>query len=255
MREVFVSGKTLPEAYHRSLDNLLYYGEETPCPDYNTNQIECSMTFTVENPLQEPMISKCMIGGEQDLQQYVMEMLDGILDFEVEKGNWDYTYHQRMENQIDFIIDELKRNPSSRRAVINVRDNDKDMYSNDPACLQNIQFFIRDKKLHMKVLFRSNDACKATFMNAFALIMLQKKIADRLEIGVGSYTHRANSYHCYERDYGLLKGYVKRIRQGDTVEDNILTYNYEGDWKITMKESIPAIIEKVNKLKERNNAD
>ena len=134
------------------------------------------------------MISKLFIGGYKELQQYVMEMRDGILDFEVYKGNWKYTYHDRMVrypidnqidfpetwclNQIDFIIHDLKRTPISRRAVIDIRDNSEDMYSDDPACLQHIQFFIRDNKLHMKVLFRSNDACKAAFMNMFALIMI-----------------------------------------------------------------------------------
>ena len=99
-------------------------GEEVPCPDYNTNQLECSMTMEIKNPLQEPLISKCFIGGPRELEQYVQEMLDGILDFEVNKGNWKYTYHDRMTNyyvdnsdtfpnthsadQVQFIIDELK---------------------------------------------------------------------------------------------------------------------------------------------------
>ncbi len=48
-------------------------------------------------------------------------------------------------------------------------------------------------------------------MNAFALIMLQKRIADELGVEVGTYTHRANSFHCYERDFGLLDGYCERI--------------------------------------------
>ena len=87
-------------------------------------------------------------------------------------------FNEFYKNQLQFIIDELRRNPDSRRAVIDIRDNSDDMYSDDPACLQHIQFFIRDNKLHMKVLFRSNDACKAAFMNAFALIMIQKMVAD-----------------------------------------------------------------------------
>lgn len=155
-----------------------------------------SIAFSIDHPLQEPMISKLFIGGPKELEQYRQEMLYGILDFEVAKGKWKYTYHDRMVNysidnqvdapevisfnQIDFVINELKRNPSSRRAVILIRDVSEDAFSEDPACLQHIQYFIRDNKLHCKVLFRSNDACKASFMNAFALIQLQKLIADKL---------------------------------------------------------------------------
>lgn len=244
MVEVIVHGITLPEAYHNALSLLKEIGENVPCPDYNTNQKELTMTMCVENPLEEPMISRLFIGGFYELEQYRQEMLDGILDFEVEYGNWTYTYHKRMEKQIPFIVEELTRNPFSRRAVIDIRDWEKDSQSEDPACLQHIQYFIRDNKLHCKVLFRSNDACKATFMNAFALIMLQKRIADELNIEVGTYSHRANSFHCYEKDYGMLDGYVERIHN-----DYELTYDYVGEWDELMEEAKPMIAEKVQVLK------
>ncbi len=245
MREFLAEGRSLPEAYHKALLILEEKGEKADCADWNTTQKEVSMTMFVEEPLSEPMISKCFIGGARELQQYQMEMLDGILDFEVEKGNWAYTYHQRYADQLDFVTEELRRSPSSRRAVMTVRDKEMDMGSDDPACLQHIQYFIRDGKLHCKILFRSNDACKAAFMNAFALIMLQKRVADRLGIPVGTYTHRANSFHCYEKDFELLEGYVSRIRAGEDV-----TYEYEEDWQELMEEYIPEIEASVEELKK-----
>lgn len=249
MIEYNVRGNNLPEAYHEALIALNDYGEVSDCKDWNTEQLELSMTMEVENPLEEPMISKCFIGGPSELQQYLMEMLDGILDFEVEKGNWVYTYHQRYADQYQFIIDELRRNPSSRRAVMMIWDKTKDDYSDEPPCFNHAQFFIRDNKLHMKVLFRSNDACKATFMNAFALIMLQKRIANELGVKVGTYTHRANSFHCYKKDWDMLAGYVNRIYNADDEEDT--TYEYIGDWDELMEDAIPLILRKVEVL--RNN--
>ncbi len=246
MYELFVYGGTLPEAYHNALKCLQDMGKTVPCPDYSTTQKELSMTINVLLPLQEPMISRLFIGGFHELEQYRQELLDGILDFEIDKGNWEYTYHDRIGYQEQFVIDELKRNPYSRRAVIDVRRL-SDMKTDDPACLQHIQYFIRDDKLHCKVLFRSNDACKATFMNAFALIMLQKRIADELGVEVGTYTHRANSFHCYEKDFPLLAGYVERILEGKA-----LTYDYVGEWDELMEEAKADIAEKVERLK--NNA-
>ena len=243
MYEVMVQGTTLPETYHRALLFLDWNGDPVPCPDYNTTQIEMSCTMVVHKPLAEPMISRLFIGGYHELEQYRQEILDGILDFEIDKGNWTYTYHNRIGYQEQFVIDELKRNPDSRRAVIDVRRL-SDMKTDDPACLQHIQYFIRDNKLHCKVLFRSNDACKATFMNAFALIMLQKRIADALGIEVGTYTHRANSFHCYEKDLPMLDGYVERILEGEN-----LTYDYVGEWDELMEEAKADIAEKVERLK------
>ena len=253
--ECTAHGTTLSEAYHDALKTLYLSGEWTDCPDWNTQQYECSMTMTVAVPLKEPMISKMFIGGPLELQQYTMEMLDGILDFEVEKGNWSYTYHQRMTepvNQIQFVINELKRNPSSRRAVIMTRDVEKDCYSLDPACLQHIQYFIRGGKLYSKVLFRSNDALKATFMNAYALIRLQEKIANELGVEMGSYVHRANSFHCYKKDFDTLERYAEVIAKAENDFNlNSIAYSYEDDWKDEMEESVSAILEKVGGLKTR----
>lgn len=247
MLELTAFGETLPQAYHQALYLLEKCGQEVDCPDYNTKTKELSMTIVVQKPLAEPMISKCFIGDPESLEQYRMEMLDGILDFEVGKGNWDYTYHLRYQDQIGFVIDELRRNPDSRRAVMMIRDKIMDMYSDDPACMQHIQYFIRNGKLDCQVLFRSNDACKATFMNAFALIMLQKKIADELGVKVGTYTHRANSFHCYQRDYHLLEGYVERTED----ETDPMAYSYKGDWDELMEEARPGILKKVEELKAR----
>jgi len=244
MVEAFVRGRTLPEAYHAALCELYHNGELSPCPDYNTSQKELSMTFTIDEPVSEPLISRLFIGGPRELEQYRQEMLDGILDFEVEKGNWEYTYHSRMAEQFDFICTELKRNPDSRRAVIDIRDWRTDSKKDSPACLQHIQYFIREGALHCKVLFRSNDAPEAAYMNAFALIMLQKRFADELSVKTGSYTHRANSFHVYEKDFALLEGYVTRIESGEDC-----TFDYDGDWEEMMEEFKPEIAQAVKKLK------
>lgn len=253
MTELDAHGRSLPEAYHRALKNLNGWGTIVDDASHNTRCKECAMTMVVLEPLREPMISRCVPCGAADLEQYRMEMLDGIMDFCVGHG-WDYTYHDRMAawrghwnvNQVRFVIDELRRNPNSRRAVIDVRNNIEDVYSDDPACLQHIQLFIRDGKLDCSVLFRSNDAVKACFMNAFALICLQKRIANELGVEVGTYTHRANSFHAYERDWLLLKSYVERI---DSKCD--LTYDFVGDWDEQMEEARPEILRKVEMLREQ----
>ncbi len=243
MEEVFVTGKTLPAAYHQALTSL-QQAPVIPCPDWNTNQKEVTMTFVVEQPLCEPVISRLFYGDPRSLEQYRQEMLDGIMDFEIDRGNWVYTYHSRYANQYGFILDELRRNPYSRRAVMDIRTPD-DMGSDDPACWQHAQYFIREGKLHCKILFRSNDACKAAYMNAFALIMLQKRIADALGVQMGTYTHRANSFHCYERDFDLLDGYIERIRSGEN-----LVYDYTDEWDELMEAERSAIAAMV--LEQKN---
>ncbi len=248
MKHLFTEGRTLPEAYHTALVALLEQGEITDCPAYNTETKECAMTFYVAEPLREPRISRCFIGGHHELQQYVMEVCEGILDFMIgrDENLWEYTYHDRIKNQLPFIIEELRRDPASRRAVIDVRDNSVDMFNDHPACLQHIMFMIRGGKLDMKVLMRSNDATEATFMNAFAFIALQSQVAETLGVGVGSYTHTANSFHSYKKDWDLLANYVKRIK-----EDKDATYEYEGFYDALMASEIPEILKMVEEQKRK----
>ena len=261
MKEIYVEGTSLPESYHKALQALNEYGEISDCSDWGCTQKEISVTMVVKEPVAEPRISKLCICSPESLEQYRQEMLDGILDFCIGHG-WDYTYHNRMVNydvdkhgklnQVEFVINELKRNPESRRAVIDVRDNRVDPFGEDPSCLQHCQFFIRNGKLDEYILFRSNDACKATFMNAFALIELQRCIANALGVEVGTYVHRANSFHAYERDYEDLANYCRHI-ENDPIEK--LTYKYVGGWDKRMEKAKPAIETKIKNLKESKLGD
>lgn len=228
MNTILMNGDSLPEVYHKGLEALS--ADESG---------EVTMIMKALKPLEEPMISLCGIFGPRELEQYRQEMLYGILDFEVERGNWHYTYHQRMERWKQGVIEELKRDPSSRRAVIAIRDNAKDMGSGDPACLQTLQYMIRDGKLHCWVMFRSNDAVKACFMNMFALVMLQKEFADALGVEVGSYTHIATSWHCYPQDREMLRAWVKQLQTRDC------TARYVGGWDTPMAYEREAIKEMV----------
>ena len=69
MKERLVSARSLPEAYHAALRVLHEEGEVTPCPDYNTNQRELSMTIFVEEPLAEPLISKLCNGNTRRIRK------------------------------------------------------------------------------------------------------------------------------------------------------------------------------------------
>ena len=251
MKEIFVQGRNLTEAYHRALTELENRGSILDCSDWDQKQKECAMTIHIEEPAAEPRISKLIIGGAYDLQRYVMELVDGILDFKINSG-WDYTYHDRFIKYLPYVIGELKRNKESRRAVISIRDNEVDSRNKDAACMQSLQFFIRCNKLDCMVLFRSNDLPEAFFFNAFGLIMLQEKIAGELGVETGTYTHRSNSMHCYEKDFQLLKNFVKAV--GEKQEED-LTYNYLGDWDEIMKAETPGINKLVEDLKNQSQVE
>jgi thymidylate synthase len=78
-----VEGNNLAEAWEKSLVSAYANGFEIKTeydkPDDPPSK-DCTMTIVVRDPLAEPMIHKDLPGGLDDLQEYVMEVLDGIKD-------------------------------------------------------------------------------------------------------------------------------------------------------------------------------
>ena len=83
-----------------------------------------------------------------------------------------------------------------------------DPATDDPPCLQRLWFRLLPNAagellLNLNTHWRSRDAYKAWFMNAFALTDLQRDLAGRLAermgrvVRVGSYTDISDSFHLY----------------------------------------------------------
>jgi thymidylate synthase len=232
---------------------------------------DATMTIVVQDPLKEPLIHKDFPGGPEDLQEYVMEVLDGIKDHLVrdckdpEDTRWEYTYHQRLFkyevpavgvfDQIETLCRKLAETPYTRRAQAITWKvwEDNDCY--DPACLQSIWCRILEKEgepaLSMNVRFRSNDAYKAAFMNMFALTRLQQRMASRVsemqgrEIKVGRYCHQADSYHIYGSYFREFKGRFLGALEKRSFEQRTLRYD---DVREMMEEARPRILEKARSL-------
>lgn len=270
-----VQGHGIAEAWEKSLILLNEQGCDIKTmydkPDDPPSK-DATMIITIEDPLAEPMIHKDFPGGLEDLQEYVMEVVDGIKNHLVRDPNdpddtrWEYTYNERLcayevpgldkpFEQIEMVAQKLAETPYTRRAQAITWKvwEDNDCY--DPACLQSIWCRITEEDgvhyLNTNVRFRSNDAYKAAFMNMFALVQLQIKIAQRItelsgrNVKLGRYMHMADSYHIYGSYFNefkerFLKGLERRDFEGRT-------FRYE-DVRDIMDMSIPAIEEKVKNM-------
>ncbi len=235
---------------------------------------DATMLITVADPLSEPMIHRDIPGGFEDLQEYVMEVCEGIKDHLVRDPNdpadtrWEYTYHQRlfgytaerggMTDQIDGIARKLAEVPHTRRAQAITWKVWEDNTCYDPPCLQSIWARILDVEaapvLSMNVRFRSNDAYKAAFMNMFALVQLQAKLARMVsektghQVRVGRYCHIADSYHIYGSYFSEFEARFLGALSKRTFEQRTVRYE---DVKEIMEGARPAILAKVAALSAR----
>ena len=112
--------------------------------------------------------------------------------------NSNYGYQWQRNHQLDYVIGKLKDNPNTRHAAITIYDGkEHNKYRNDTPCTYAVQFTIVDNVLNMSVMMRSNDIWYGFCNDQYCFSMLQKTVADRLCIDVGSYFHFAHNFHIY----------------------------------------------------------
>lgn len=223
-----VEGDCLARAWENSLIALYEHGCELATEYDKPGDLlskDATMVITVHDPLAEPMIHRDIPCGFEELQEYVMEVCEGIKDHWVRDPNnpadtrWEYTYHRRLFayevptlepiDQIEHLVRKLAETPHTRRAQAITWKVWEDRTCYDPACLQSIWCRLTPAGpwqgdgpesgaegqaqtasrphllLNMNVRFRSNDAYKAAMMNMFALAQLQQRIAARVSERLG----------------------------------------------------------------------
>ena len=109
-------------------------------------------------------------------------------------------------NQWEYVIEELTRDPDSRRAVMHLRVPDDSVDAKlDVPCTLALQFFIRDGKLHQVANMRSSDVIFGIAYDIPAFTLFQELLANELGVEVGTYTHTSNSLHIYERHFEMAE--------------------------------------------------
>lgn len=110
-------------------------------------------------------------------------------------------------NQLEQVIEQLRKNPRTRQAVIHIKEarNLIENPTKDVNCTVCLQFFIRQDKLYMITYMRSCDLWLGFPNDIFQFMNLQVYLSMVLGVGLGTYTHICGSLHLYERDYLLVK--------------------------------------------------
>lgn len=104
-----------------------------------------------------------------------------------------------IESQWNWVQKVLRNDPYSRQAVIQIKP--IQMYNTkDVTCTYALQFFVRDGKLDMTAIMRSNDVLFGLTYDVFMFTTLQELMAAELGYELGTYTHFAANMHFYYKD-------------------------------------------------------
>ena len=232
---------------------------------------DATMLVTVHDPLSEPRIHMDLPGGFEDLEEYVMEVREGIKDHLVRDPTdptdtrWEYTYQPasfrlRRAGPAADRPDRADGRPGGQVAAhaSGAGDHLEGLGRQrllrpglPPEPLVPDHAGRGEQVLSMNVRFRSNDAYKAALMNIFALVRLQEQIAERISelsgetVRVGRYCHLADSYHIYGKDLAEFKARFLGAIEKRTFDQRTVRYD---DVRPIMEEARPRILEKVAKM-------
>lgn len=129
-------------------------------------------------------------------------------------GTFHGAYGPRLRPQLEKVVDRLKRDPASRQALVTVWDPLHDLMVDgvkDYPCTIMLHFLVRDRKLVLHTVMRSNDVWWGLTYDAFQFTQLQITVAGALGLEPGRYYHTASSLHVYERDIDS----VRELRPAD----------------------------------------
>lgn len=102
-------------------------------------------------------------------------------------------------DQIEKIVELIKRDPQTRRAAAAIyKPEDTGRDSKDVPCAFGLSFHVRDSRLHMTMMMRSNAAWGLLPFNVFEFTLLGELVSVMTGIPLGTYTHFALSMHIYK---------------------------------------------------------
>ena len=235
-----IRSNNIDDIYKTLCMNILMCG--TPVGNTKElNNVEFTLTDIDNNIVNVRNISKSYLFGELLWYMTARNDIDFIQKF---SGFWGrisddgvtsnsayghILFKRHGFDQVEKIIELLKTDPNSRRAVLNFNvPNSHVIETKDEICTIALQLYIRDGRLNCTGIMRSNDIWLGAPYDVAFFTELQKYIAHRLGVEYGTYTHFVVSMHAYDRNFDDVRNVLER----------------KADYKLTVD------IEKLNTLKE-----
>ncbi|TFG00226.1 MAG: hypothetical protein EU541_02980, partial [Promethearchaeota archaeon] len=217
------SGLSFPYSYHNRIFNYVPFAVEDTINAYydvdlvNNSFIKNHQKLKEAEKLKETedsTIWQLKNGVEFDLDRKISNQIGiekiplGILKFpEI--------------NQIEYIISKLEEAPYSRRAQAITWRPLIDPFHVDPPCLQRIWMRIKNEQLIMQTTWRSRDLFRAWEANVNGMVRLQKMVADRLNVEMGSYLDFSNSLHIYGNTITEVEDLLNRMEKKGELPESI----------------------------------
>jgi thymidylate synthase len=232
---------TFADAYRGSLERLLAYGEkvsavtdplspgsrfgaesrdtlELPAYSFRITHPSASLIFS---PARSIRLAYCLgsliwsLNGSDNLEEIAYynprgrEFSDDGVHLSGAFGKRLLNYDGQL-NQIDYVVEQLKHDPATRRAVaLILAPADNATKSREYPCAVSIQYLLRGGRLHSITYMRSQSAAMVLPYDVFLFCSIQCLIAQRIGVETGHYHHFSGSFHMYLDEINLAQAVLR----------------------------------------------
>jgi thymidylate synthase len=199
---MYIKAKTPEEGWIRVIRKIMDSGMTRVDERGSPTRWHDNVMIHISNPYSNRVSKKYPFSETVLREKYATQLLNP------DRMDFDYTYGERLNawggemiNQIDYIINKLRENPKSRRAVATTWDPRKDTRVDEVPCLNHFVFMTREEFIDLSVMIRSNDMYGAWPANVYALGELLTYVAERTNLTPGTLTTLSVNAHIYKNDF------------------------------------------------------
>jgi thymidylate synthase len=206
-----IKAKTIGNAWLKSCKYIFVNGK--PMKDENKNLKEIMfLQLTIKKPSQnDPIIEK--YGDKESIKWMLSNFLEQkkVPELKNAESYGTRLFNYKGKNQINWVIDKLKKKPESKAATISMIMYDDENYI---PCVSTLDFKIRNNKLILTAMCRAIDFGKKVYANLLSLNKIQEIVAKELNINAGELLMYNVSAHIYEEDYDKIKKILGELENG-----------------------------------------
>ncbi|MDX9692250.1 MAG: thymidylate synthase [Acholeplasmataceae bacterium] len=150
----------------------------------------------------------------ETMDEYVTKIKSDIV-FAQKHGDLGPVYGAQWRNfngvdQIQYILDELKHNPNSRRMILSAWNPAEIKSMALPPCHTLIQFYVADNKLSCQLYQRSADIFLGVPFNIASYALLLMMVAQVTGYEVGEFVHTLGDAHIYSNHFEQIELQLSR---------------------------------------------
>lgn len=212
-----IRAKSITEAWKKSLKQIIDQGidftdhDNRVCRELNNLLITIDEPVDFDAPLEFMKSIDLIYPSKEELSDIILNK-EQFISYQYSYGPRIFNYENKVDQINDFLIPLLKKDPTSRRAVINIFNpaEDSNNKSKNIPSLMFVFFKIQNQKLNLTLTIRSNDIFIGWPGNIYQICALQDFVAKKLGLKCGSITTFSCSAHIFLEHVDMIKNLLKQ---------------------------------------------